>query len=326
MNDDDRSKLTLDEYQVTAALTDLEGSSDDPMVPLLGLAGEVGALIAEFKKKRRPDGGSYSGFDDLVVEELGDILWYLAALARRVDVSMSVVADVNLQKTRARWLPGDGPAPTSFDDGFPPDQRLPRRFSVEFSTYAGEAGPTKVRMKMFGEVFGDPIDDNARYDDHYRFHDVFHLSYAAVLGWSPVLRSLIARKRRADAVVDRVEDGARAYATEEAVAALVFELAKGYSYFEGASHVDDLILDAVKAVTARLEVGERSVADWQKAILIGFRAWRAVAAAGGGIVDVDLDSRTLSVRGQLTSSGEGSTPTTGGTRAPKAQRSIDTSV
>jgi len=296
MEDKELTTITLDGYQASASLTDLEGNSDDPMVPLLGLAGEVGALIAEFKKKRRPDGDSYKGFDDFVVEELGDILWYLSALARRVDVKMSTVADLNLRKTRARWLPNDGPAETSFDDDFPPDQRLPRQFAVEFTTYVDETGLTKVRMSMFGEDFGDPIDDNARYEDHYRFHDLFHLGYAAVLGWSPVLRSLIARKRRADHDTDRIEDGARAYATEEAVAALVFELAKGYSYFEGSNHVDDPILNAVRAVTARLEVGQRTAADWQRAILTGFSAWRGVTAAQGGTVDVDLDAGTLTVR------------------------------
>ena len=45
--------LTLDEYQRTAAATDVEGDSDDPVVPLLGLAGEVGSLIAEFKNADR---------------------------------------------------------------------------------------------------------------------------------------------------------------------------------------------------------------------------------------------------------------------------------
>lgn len=35
--------LTLDEYQRRAAITDVEPNSNNPLVPLLGLAGEVGA-------------------------------------------------------------------------------------------------------------------------------------------------------------------------------------------------------------------------------------------------------------------------------------------
>src|SRR5690348_12088030 len=95
----DESELTLDEYQRAAAATDIEGETDDPIVPLLGLAGEVGSLVAEFKKKRRPDGLAYTGFEEVVGVELGDILWYLAALARRVNVPLSVVARQNLAKT-----------------------------------------------------------------------------------------------------------------------------------------------------------------------------------------------------------------------------------
>jgi hypothetical protein len=50
--------LTFDEYQELSAATDLQHHSTDPTVPLLGLAGEIGALIAEFKKKIRPDGSA----------------------------------------------------------------------------------------------------------------------------------------------------------------------------------------------------------------------------------------------------------------------------
>jgi hypothetical protein len=288
-------ELTLDEYQEASALTDLEIAGNDPMVPLLGLGGEIGALQAEFKKKQRPDGVSYTGFDDVVVEELGDILWYLAALARRVNVSLSSVAVANLEKTRARWLPSTGGAPTSYDDGFPEEEKLPRQFTVVFETVESARGEI-VHMRISGETFGDPIDDNARYSDHYRYHDAFHLAYAAVLGWSPVFRSLIGRKRRTDESTDRVEDGARAYATEEAVAALVFELSKAYGHFERAEHVDELILRAVKAVTARLEVGNRSAADWERAILVGFKIWRVLRDDHGGVVNVDLDAGSLELQ------------------------------
>ena len=156
--------LTLDEYQRSAASTDVERDCDDPIVPLLGLAGEVGSLIAEFKKKRRRDGFTYTGFEDIVVTELGDILWYLAALARRVGIPLSVVAEKNLEKTHARWLPSEGPSPLSFDAGFPAEQRLPRLLEVSFETVEGQ-----VVMRMAGEKLGDPIDDNARVADGYRF-------------------------------------------------------------------------------------------------------------------------------------------------------------
>jgi hypothetical protein len=289
---DQEPEITLNGYQKESSATDLERNGDDPMVPLLGLGGEIGALQAEFKKKRRPDGHAYTGFDDVVVEELGDILWYLAALARRVNVDLNHVATMNLEKTRARWLPSTGPATTYFDDGFPETEKLPRQFSVQFSVCSTPEGDV-VRITISGAAIGDPIDDNARYSDHYRYHDAFHLAYAAVLGWSPVLRALVGRKRKTDQEIDRVEDGARAYATEEAVAALVFELSKAYANFEGSDHVDEPILRAVRAVTGRLEVSKRTAADWERAILDGFQIWRGLRDNEGGTVSVDLEARTV---------------------------------
>jgi hypothetical protein len=279
--------LTLDAYQRLAAETDVEGDSNDPVVPLLGLAGEAGALISEFKKMRRPDGVAYSGFEDVVVTELGDILWYLAALARRVGVPLSSVAAQNLVKTRARWLANDAPRRT-FDADFPDRERLPRRFDVTFTTIGD-----KVVVRIAGDDLGDPIDDNARVADGYRFHDVFHFGYAAVLGWSPILRALMKRKRKADTETDRVEDGARACALEEAIAAFVFEMARPYDYFDGAQHVDAEILRGARAVAGGLEVASRSPGDWERAILMGFSAWRGLRNAGGGVVRVDLGARTL---------------------------------
>jgi len=289
--------MDLDDYQKRSAATDLEGDASDPIMPLLGLAGEVGSLLTEFKKKRRPDGHAYTGFDEVVETELGDILWYLAALARRVDVPLSQAARTNLVKTKARWLSETGAPPVRFDDGFPEGQQLPRRFEVVFTSSEGASGRMTVTMHISGRDIGDPIDDNARYPDHYRFHDVFHLAYAAVLGWSPIFRALLGRKRKADDIADRVEDGARACATEEAVAALVFELSKSYDYFDGAERVDDSILSAVMAITGRLEVSACGPGGWERAILAGFAVWRGLRDRGGGTVAVDLDRGTLELVG-----------------------------
>jgi NTP pyrophosphatase (non-canonical NTP hydrolase) len=58
---------------------------------LLGLAGETGTLLSEAKKKQR-DHASYLGYADGVAEEFGDVLWYLAAVARRSRIRLSEVA------------------------------------------------------------------------------------------------------------------------------------------------------------------------------------------------------------------------------------------
>jgi NTP pyrophosphatase (non-canonical NTP hydrolase) len=289
--------LTLEDYQRESALTDLEGPNDDPMTPLLGLAGEVGSLIAEYKKKRRPDGVAYAGFDEVVKVELGDILWYLASLARRVDVNLDEVARLNLQKTRRRWLAPDPTRKVALDDEFPESQRLPRQFTARFTSYEDSSGTLKARMQIDGEDVGDAIDDNARDSDDYRFHDAFHLGYLAVLGWSPILRSLLKRKRKDDPDTDRADDGARACATEEAITAMVFALSRPYDHFEGAERVGDKILEAVRAMTVGLEVAHRTEAEWETAILSGFTVWRALRSSGAGVVTVDMDAGLIEMAG-----------------------------
>ncbi len=286
------SGLTLDRYQALARDTDIEGPTD-PLVPLLGLGGEIGALIAEYKKKIRDDGTAYVGFDNVVKAEIGDILWYLAALARRIGQPLSQIAHDNLTKTRRRWIAADGPPAVPFDDGVPQKQRIPRQFNAIFTTTTTDAGLVKCNLRFESEELGDPIDDNSRHEDNYRFHDIFHIAHAAVLGWSPVLRSLLRRKRGYSKDVDRIEDGARAIAVEEAVTAMVFELAKPWNYFAGITNVDDSILAVVQAVTARLEGGSLPGAEWERAILAGYSVWRDLRDNGGGRAIVDLDKASV---------------------------------
>ena len=44
-------------------------------------------------------------------------------------------------------------------------------------------------LKSGGFLLGDRLTDNHLPEDDYRFHDVFHLAFAAVLGWSPTTRA-----------------------------------------------------------------------------------------------------------------------------------------
>jgi hypothetical protein len=37
-------------------------------------------------------------------------------------------------------------------------------------------------------------------------------------------------------------------------------------------------------------------ADWERAILIGFAAWRTLRENRGGVIEFDLNARTLRVR------------------------------
>jgi predicted Rdx family selenoprotein len=153
-------------------------------------------------------------------------------------------------------------------------------------------------MKAYykGKQFGNDLTDNAYEHDGYRFHDVFHMAFAAVLGWSPITRSLLERKRRSMAKVDEVEDGGRAKAIEEGISALIFAYAKDYNWLEGKASVSSELLRTIKSMTAHLEVAQCSTGDWENAILQGFAVWRKIKRQGGGTLVIDLDQRSISIK------------------------------
>lgn len=286
--------MDLDEYQRATAQTDVRPEPrDDPSFPLLGLAGEVGSLVTELKKRLR-DGESYTAFQAEVQEDLGDLLWYAATLARTVGLSLTRVAEANLDKASSIWGQ-DLPQARQYDANFPEEQKLPRQFTVRFETATGKDGLPRAKMYLGPEPYGDPLDDNSYEEDGYRFHDAFHLANAAVLGWSPVTRALLRRKRKASLLVDRVEDGARAIAHEEGLTAFIFSEANERNLFIGAERVDWDLLKTVRRMVARMEVADQPPIAWNRAILQGYEVWRQVRERGGGIVEADLDRRSIRV-------------------------------
>jgi NTP pyrophosphatase (non-canonical NTP hydrolase) len=288
--------MDFQEFQRKALETDQV--PDDKIVPLLGLAGETGELLSEYKKFLR-DGDAHTLFKDRIAEELGDLLWYISNAASKFDLNLDEIATGNLEKTRDRWVLARQTKTErgySFDEGYPQSDRIPRTFTVIITDV--EDGDS-IKMKAFvdGQQIGDDLTDNAYSHDGYRFHDVFHLSYAAVLGWSPVTRMMLKRKRKSNPTVDEVEDGGRAKAIEEGVAALVFQYADDHDFLKDIGSIDYTLLKIIKSLTSRLEVALCSVGDWEKAILMGFGVWREVTTNKGGIVKVDLDAQTISYEG-----------------------------
>ena len=70
---------------------------------VLGLVGEAGEAADKIKKIIRDKGGYASEEDrDAIVKELGDVLWYVASIARYLDVPLSNVAEGNIAKLESR--------------------------------------------------------------------------------------------------------------------------------------------------------------------------------------------------------------------------------
>jgi NTP pyrophosphatase (non-canonical NTP hydrolase) len=287
--------LTFAQYQARSQDTDKGDPGQDRglVIALLGLVGEAGSLLTEYKKRLR-DGESHRGFRSQVAEELGDLLWYMTTIASRCDLSLEEIARANLKKTRGRWMPPDGRSPL-FDDEREPGEQLPRVFEYRYE-HRDVGGKRKVVLiKEDNQPLGDELTDNAYEDDGYRFHDVIHLAFAVSLGWSPVYRKLLGHKRKSEDDVDyadEVEDGARAQLAEELVAAAAYEYAERHDFLT-VNYVDWDLLRIAKRITSHLEVRVRTEAEWEEAILLAFKVWREVRKCGAGVLRGNLLDRTL---------------------------------
>ena len=92
----------LNEYQEMAASTAIYKHEHQVIYPALGLAAEAGEVANKVKKIMR-DGK----FDrDAIADEIGDCMWYIAALCRDLSVDLSDVAKNNLAKLKDRQKRG----------------------------------------------------------------------------------------------------------------------------------------------------------------------------------------------------------------------------
>ena len=93
--------MNINEYQQQASETAIY--KDKLIYPTLGLAGEAGEIANKVKKILRDNSGNLqeSVREDLICE-LGDVLWYIAALATDLNVELSEVANKNIEKLNSR--------------------------------------------------------------------------------------------------------------------------------------------------------------------------------------------------------------------------------
>ena len=290
--------MELHEYQRKAAETDKNAeSAKGLLIVLLGLASEAGGLLEQYKKVLR-DGQSMATFRGSAKTELGDVLWYLANCCTHLGHDAGDVAEMNLEKVRARY----GAATDScsvllgeLDQEFPEAERLPRRFTATFTATSVENRPT-VLTKFDDETFGSPLNDNCMVDDGFRFHDAFHFGLAACLGWSPVLRRQIGRKRRSDKWVDDNEDGARAASAEEIVVLLMHNFGKKNGELVGLTQISSTFLEELRSHVEPHEVRVATASDWERAVLMCWSVYRSLRDYNGGTLIGDLDARSIAFR------------------------------
>jgi NTP pyrophosphatase (non-canonical NTP hydrolase) len=378
--------LTLDQYQVRSARTDKSESRATSGLNflLLGLFGEVGSLLSELKKKQR-DKTAYFAYELTSIEELGDVLWYLASVGRTLDLALSAVAGgvpdsaapghyhlvspvrtfrelqpqrrlfggpvaglkverrllqlgakvgtlltrvdaapidraaiqaaitsifatlvntaddaeisleaaarKNLEKIEGKW-------PTvidwgkSYDANYDQDERFPPVITIRFKEKCID-GKFFVIQQCNGINLGDRLTDNRKEPDDYRFHDIFHISFATFLGWSPVLRALLKLKRKSNDLIDEQQDGARAIIVEEGISNWVFSQGIRHDLFRSGDSLDFALLKTIRDMVEGYEVDTRPLWMWEHSILEAFRVFRLLKDNRGGIVTADLVSHKL---------------------------------
>jgi len=350
-------------------------------LPLLGLFGEVGSLLSLPKRKQREK--PTASYRESVIEEFGDVLWYLSNLASRHRIRLSALAQAqgrdenlritnkrspsltfrqlerrighglrmaeadyfalggavgrlmsefaagehweldrgeflrhlartfrlliraagtehislnlaahnNLEKIASRW-----PQKRSFsellDAKWDKNEQLPRRIVMYFDE-RNVKGKTYVFQTCRGINIGDRLTDNKFEEDDYRFHDVFHLAYAAILGWSPVTRALFRVKRKSTPSVDENQDGARAILIEEGIATWIFNHGLENHDFRYADGLDYPLLKAIRRFVSGYEVEKCPLWQWEAAILEGFRVFRQLRKRRRGWIIADLRTRSI---------------------------------
>lgn len=96
--------MTLNEYQDKANWTvTYPKAGENAVYPAMGVAGEAGEVCDKVKKYWRNSGlMSAHGMPPEeryeLIKELGDVLWYISALARELDCPLEEVANLNLNK------------------------------------------------------------------------------------------------------------------------------------------------------------------------------------------------------------------------------------
>lgn len=178
-----------------------------------------------------------------------------------------------------------------FDSDFPKSEQLPRDFTINFETIVKQ-DKTLTKIKYGERQVGDLIDDNSRESDNYRFHDIFHYTFATILGWSPCARSMMKRKRKSNPDIDQFEDGARATITEEAISLMIFNHAKKNNLYAKNINIDKEVLKLIKDWTSTFEVSIRTENDWERAIILGYSLFRDLIENNGGKIHFNLTNRT----------------------------------
>ncbi len=320
--------MELNDYQQSAAgsNTFANGEADGDATnkalnaALFGLGSETGSLL-DIQKKLLTGDIDLNIAKSRALQELGDLLWYVARVSNALGFTLDDVASTNLERAADMWGDADSSLEQlgEFDTGGD-GERFPRHLRFKFEEYPHEEGGRtlqrasielveaepndfpngiiqvnehKTRGYAVNAPFGQHLTDNSQRDDGYRYHDAIHMAFMACLHWSATMRSLLGIKRKSDDEKDHNQDSARPIFLEEGLAAVLVALSVLRMNFEAEANIDGDVLETVKACTSELEVANVPGWAWRTVIVMGFKAMRALETHKGGYLIANLDERTL---------------------------------
>lgn len=275
------SVTTFHDLQPQATLFHEPASPSHVQSSLLTLASRISALVAPADVTSDLD----------IAESLRAILSELVSASTDAHVNLAEAAQANLDKLLARWPLRETWGPL-LDAADHPSEQLPRLMRIRFEERR-VGTRLYVYQSMNGIYIGDRLTDNSTAEDDYRFHDIFHLAFAAILGWSPVVRGLLKVKRKSRPEVDEQQDGARAAITEEGISNWIFAHGLRHDAFAHVDSLDFALLRTIGQMVKGYEVDVRPPWMWERAIFEGFRVFRLLREHRGGVVIANLETRSL---------------------------------
>ena len=97
--------MNFNEYQDQASKTAIY--KHEIIYPALGLANEAGEVLGKLKKVLRDNDGQFTPEKRKEIgDEIGDVLWYISALSRDLELSLDDLAQRNLNKLNSRLSRG----------------------------------------------------------------------------------------------------------------------------------------------------------------------------------------------------------------------------
>jgi NTP pyrophosphatase (non-canonical NTP hydrolase) len=94
--------MDMNQYQHRTAATVIYPKDVAELYCALGLGNEAGEVQGVVKKGLRDGVANVEEYKERLVDELGDVLWYVARLADEINIPLNWIASQNLAKLESR--------------------------------------------------------------------------------------------------------------------------------------------------------------------------------------------------------------------------------